>query len=78
MAVLPIIIVALVLFVSAALVVLFGRWVSKSWTVLEDDDSFDGEGDRSLWQRLAGWAGRGPRRLTYRRDERGRFRKHRR
>lgn len=72
------IIAALVVLAGGALVALFGTWVSKSWTVLEDDEAIERKGDVSLWHRLSGWAGRGPRRLTYRRDERGRFRRHRR
>lgn len=72
------IIAALVVLVCSALLALFGTWMSKSWTVIEDDEAIERKGDVSLWRRLGGWAGRGPRRLTYRRDERGRFRKHRR
>jgi hypothetical protein len=72
------IVLGCVLLASAAGVAGFARWLSSSWTVLEEEDGRGHLGDRSLWQRLAGLVGRGPRRLTYRRDERGRFRKHRR
>jgi hypothetical protein len=56
------------------------RWLTKSWEVLDDDqlhEKLSGpESDSSAaWMRLFGWFRRGPRRLTYRRDERGRFRK---
>jgi hypothetical protein len=75
---LALVIVGCILIAAAAALALFGRWLSNSRTVIEDEDPHEPLGDRSLWQRLAGLVGRGPRRLTYRRDERGRFRKHRR
>ena len=73
-----IIIAALVLVACGLLLALFARWVSRSWTVLEDDHPTERESKGALWSWLLGRAGRGPRRLTYRRDERGRFRRHRR
>jgi hypothetical protein len=62
-----------------------GRWLASSWEVLDDDEltsklSSQGHPQRSPvpWMRLLGWFSGGPRRLTYRRDERGRFRRTRR
>ena len=75
---------ALILFVASlvlavgALLALFARWVSRSWAVVEDEEPEAGKVPGSVWSWLLAWTGRGPRRLTYRRDERGRFRKHRR
>lgn len=73
-----IIVAGLVLIACGLLLGLFVRWVSRSWTVLEDDHQDDRKNEGGLWSWLLGRAGRGPRRLTYRRDERGRFRRHRR
>jgi hypothetical protein len=57
---------------------LFGRWLSRAWTVIDEADPTGRGSAGSLWLRLGEAVGRGPRRLTYRRDERGRFRRHRR
>jgi hypothetical protein len=73
-----ILIVASIVIACGALLLLFARWVSRSWTVLEDDDPDQRKGEGGLWSWLLGRIGRGPRQLTYRRDDRGRFRKHRR
>ena len=62
----------------------FGRWLSGSWEVLDDDQVHAKLGGNAnaplplLWLRLAGWLGVGPRQMTYRRDKRGRFRRVRR
>lgn len=58
-------------------------WLAQSWEVLDDDqlsEKLSGYPQHSagVWLRMLGWFTRGPRRLTYRRDERGRFRKIRR
>ncbi len=55
-------------------------WLSLSWEVLDDDQLSEKLSDptqhsQAVWLRIASWFRRGPRRLTYRRDERGRFRK---
>ena len=61
-----------------------GRWLARSWEVLDDDqlaDRLTGQGapeSPGLWLLLRGWLAGGPRRLTYRRDARGRFRRFRR
>jgi hypothetical protein len=58
-----------------------GRWLARSWEVLDDDQLSEKlAGQRSalspaVWLRVCGWFAGGPRRLTYRRDERGRFRR---
>jgi len=58
------------------------RWLASAWEVLDDDqltDKLSGAGRASHspadWLRLHGWFRRRPRRLFYRRDRRGRFRK---
>jgi len=56
------------------------RWLGRSWEVLDDDqlsDRLAGSEHNSPagWLGLRGWFTRMPRRLTYRRDERGRFRR---
>ena len=58
-------------------------WVARSWEVLDDDQlseklSSHPHQSQTVWLRMIGWFRGGPRRLTYRRDERGRFRKVRR
>ena len=61
-----------------------GRWLAHSWEVLDDDqvaEKLAPQGSphsSTLWLRLSGWLTGGPRRLTYRRDKRGRFRRIRR
>lgn len=61
-----------------------GRWLARSWEVLDDDqlaDKLTGQGtpeSPGLWLLVRGWLAGGPRRLTYRRDARGRFRRFRR
>lgn len=57
------------------------RWLARSWEVLDDDQLTEKLAPRessTLWLRLGGWLTSGPRRLTYRRDKRGRFRRIRR
>ena len=78
------IIIAIVLPVVLVALALAARWFARSWEVA-DDDKIDGllwsEGEKgrsSLWLNMAWWFGRKPRQLTYRRDERGRFRRYRR
>ena len=78
--------VAWILFVAfgaagvALLLWLGWRWLTQSWEVLDDDqvsEQLAGRARQSpgLWLRMLGWFDRGPRRLTYRRDKLGRFRK---
>ena len=55
-------------------------WLTRSWEVLDDDQLSEKLSDRSqhsqaVWRRIGSWFTRGPRRLTYRRDKLGRFRK---
>ena len=63
---------------------LAGRWLARSWEVLDDDQLAEklappgAPQSSTLWLRLSGWLTGGPRRLTYRRDKRGRFRRIRR
>jgi hypothetical protein len=73
-----ILIVASIVIACGAVLLVFARWVSRSWTVLEDGERDQRGGESGVWAWLLGHLGRGPRRLTYRRDDRGRFRKHRR
>jgi hypothetical protein len=60
------------------------RWLAASWEVLDDDQLAERLAPSGashtpvLWLLVRGWFGRGPRKLTYRRDERGRFRRTRR
>ena len=67
----------------ALLLWLAWTWLARSWEVLDDDQLSEklsspvGRSPR-LWLRMRSWFERGPRRLTYRRDERGRFRRIRR
>ena len=59
------------------------RWLARSWEPIDDDQLHErlaGAADLKrmpgLWLRMLGWfGGAGPRRLTYRRDKLGRFRK---
>ena len=54
------------------------RWLARSWEVLDDDQLAERLAPQSaqpVWLRLLGRFGWGPRRLTYRRDKRGRFRR---
>jgi hypothetical protein len=82
----PWIILLLVTAVATGLLLwLAWRWLAKSWEVLDDDQLSDrlsgqtqDQAPASSWLRFRGWFTSGPRRLTYRRDERGRFRKIRR
>ena len=62
---------------------LASRWLARSWEVLDDDQlseklSGHPQPPQDVWLRMIGWFRRGPRRLTYRRDTRGRFRRIRR
>lgn len=60
-----------------ALAVLWWLGRSLTWSTIEDDAPADGERPHPLpW--LAAWLKPRSRRLTYRRDRRGRFRRHRR
>jgi len=69
--------------VAAAVVLplwLASRWLAGSWEVLDDDElsyklSSRTQHSPAEWLRLRGWFARKPRQLTYRRDERGRFRR---
>jgi len=66
---------------ACLLVWLAWRWLARSWEVLDDDQLAHKLGSPRAnsplpgWQRLLGWFAIGPRRLTYRRDKRGRFRR---
>ena len=62
---------------------LASRWLAGSWEVLDDDQLSDLLSSRARhspadWLGMRGWFKRRPPQLTYRRDERGRFRKIRR
>jgi hypothetical protein len=79
--------IALVAVVAIALGLLLwagGRWLARSWEVIDDDQlaekltSQNARESPGLWLLMRGWLAGGPRRLTYRRDERGRFRRIRR
>ena len=64
----------------SALLWLAWRWLTQSWEILDDDqlsEKFSGHPpeSRAVWTRMLGWFTRGPRRLTYRRDKLGRFRR---
>ena len=59
-----------------ALAVLAWRWLAKSWQVVEDERLPGRAGSPDGI--IQSWFGLKPRRLTYRRDARGRFRRHRR
>ena len=79
-------IVFAVLFALGTVAVLWlsARWVASSWEVLDDDQLSEKLAPRgaghsaTMWLRMRGWFSGGPRRLTYRRDKLGRFRKFRR
>lgn len=78
-----IIILALGVLAAGVLIWAASLWLVRSWEVLDDDQLSAKLADRAddpttAWLRMLGWFSRGPRRLTYRRDERGRFRKVRR
>jgi hypothetical protein len=58
------------------------RWLARLWEVIDDDqlhERLSGPAHPAhvpgLWLRMLGWFKGGPRRLTYRRDKRGRFRR---
>jgi hypothetical protein len=74
-----IIVVALGAAAAALPLWLAARWLGRSWEVLDDDQLSDRLAERERasvdWLGLRGWFTRKPRRLTYRRDERGRFRR---
>lgn len=64
--------------VSLSLLVMLYRWLTTGWQVVSDDELHEREGfNAALWTSL-GWLRPGRRQLTYRRDERGRFRRYRR
>ena len=75
---------ALVAIAAAALLWGAGRWLAGSWELLDDDQLSEKLAPRgssqtaAVWLRVRGWFAGGPRRLTYRRDKLGRFRKIRR
>lgn len=75
------IIVAALGAIAAGLLLWLGwTWLARSWEVLDDDqlsEKLSGGARHSpaAWLRMLGWFSGGTRRLTYRRDERGRFRK---
>jgi hypothetical protein len=57
---------------------LAGRWLARSWEVVDDDDIRQHTGTSTFWFHALGWLKPKGWLLTYRRDERGRFRRHRR
>ena len=69
---------------GVALLWLAARWLASSWELLDDDQLSEklaprGSGHSpAVWLRVRGWFSGGPRRLTYRRDKLGRFRRIRR
>jgi len=75
---------ALVAILAGALLWAAGRWLAGSWEVLDDDQLTERLAPRgasqsaAVWLRVRGWFAGGPRRLTYRRDKLGRFRRIRR
>jgi hypothetical protein len=73
-----IIIPAAVLLATGGFMVLVCRWLAQSWEIVSDDELRNRDGIDAFWLRVAGWLGPGARQLTYRRDGRGRFRRHRR
>lgn len=78
-----IIILALGALAAGLLVWAASLWLARSWEVLDDDQLSEKLADHTdhpstAWLRMLGWFSRGSRRLTYRRDERGRLRKVRR
>jgi hypothetical protein len=79
-----IVIAALVAIGSGALLWVAGRWLASSWEVLDDDQLSEklappgSAHSPAVWFRIRGWFTGGPRRLTYRRDKLGRFRRVRR
>ena len=74
-----IIIAALAAIAVGFLLWLAWRWLARSWEVLDDDRLSEKLADAGhspvSWLRMRGWFKRKPRQLTYRRDERGRFRR---
>jgi len=79
------IVVAAVIAIGAgALLWSGGRWLANSWEILDDDQLSEKLAPRgsshsaAVWLRVRGWFTGGPRRLTYRRDKLGRFRRIRR
>lgn len=73
---------ALVAIGAGAILWLACRWLASSWEVLDDDQLSEKLARRgaapAVWFHVRGWFTGGPRRLTYRRDKLGRFRKIRR
>lgn len=70
--------VAAVLLALCALVTWASRWLARSWEVVDDDALRQHTGTSTFWFYALGWLRPNTPRLTYRRDERGRFRRHRR
>lgn len=75
-----IVVVALCAAAAAFTLWLAARWLGRSWEVLDDDQLSDKLAaseyhSPARWLGLRGWFTRKPRLLTYRRDERGRFRR---
>lgn len=79
-----IIIVATMAVAAGTLLWATGRWLASSWEVLDDDQLSEklappgASQSPAVWLRVRGWLIGGPRRLTYRRDKLGRFRRVRR
>ncbi|MBT2134534.1 hypothetical protein KK137_09330 [Croceibacterium sp. LX-88] len=63
------------MFAVLAILVAAVLWLARSWEVVDDDRKI-----HRLYREagLRGWFSRAPRLLTYRRDGRGRFRRHKR
>ena len=79
-----IVIATLIAFGAGGLLWAAGRWLASSWEILDDDQLTAMLAPRgsshsaAVWLRVRGWFAGGPRRLTYRRDKLGRFRRIRR
>jgi hypothetical protein len=69
---------ALIFLVVAAGFIATYRWFTASWRVLDDYELQEVKGLAAVMMRVRGWLRPGPRQLTYRRDQRGRFRRHKR
>lgn len=67
---------AIVALLAASLMFLAYRWLSASWQVVSDDELH--ERRVAPFLNIRGWLGSALPRITYRRDELGRFRRYRR